>query len=229
MNRTEQQWSVDISGTDFPNFKDRNGNTIGNFWYVKDEFLEHSESLLTEGKMFSSIGARQVNNRWLCEGNAVTKKELAYFIQEMRLFYMKSEALSIHSFSSYMEKNIENRHVKKFFQHMKLSWEENLLREALLIGHYSGPVKSNKQLIDALLYSGNFHAQEKYKNRYIGLLKSMDESLLLKCAYNAMHFSYQMTQIRRSIMELKEDNLTILLPVHLRHEWDDECPYEVTK
>jgi hypothetical protein len=112
---------------------------------------------------------------------------------------------------------------------MRESWEECLGRGAILYGNYSGPIKTNKQLIDTVLYSGNFHSQEKYKQRYDGLLECMDESLILMHAYNALHSGYQMNQISRAIDELREDSLVILLPDHLRHEWDENCPYAVSR
>lgn len=223
MDLTERQTPIDISGTVFPKVKCSNGYTAERFWYVKEEFEKHSHSLLTEGSIFSNISARQVDERWICDCNPVSELDVASFLREMRLFYMKSECMSIHSFCSYMEIHINNRKVCNFFRHMRLSWEEFLSRKVMLIGdNYSGPIQTNKHLIDVVLYSGNFHSQEKYKKRYDELLRYMDESLIVKLTYNAMHSGYQMTQISRAIMELKEDNLVILLPDHLRHEWDEK-------
>ncbi len=147
----------------------------------------------------------------------------------MRLFYMKSESMSLYSVCRYMETNVANMKVQSFFRHMRESWEEHLEADAIVIGDYSGSLKTNKQLIDAVLYSGNFHSQERYKKRYEELLRHMDESLILMSAYNAMHGSYQMNQISRSLSELREDNPVILLPNHLRHEWDENCPYQVIR
>lgn len=142
---------------------------------------------------------------------------------------MKNESMSIHSFCTYMERSVANLNVRMFFKHMRESWEEYLARDAIFYSGYSGSIRTNKQLIDATLYSGNFHSQEKYKKRYDELLEFMDESLTLMHTYNAMHSGYQMNQISRAVGELREDNLVILLPDHLRHEWDENCPYAVTK
>lgn len=142
---------------------------------------------------------------------------------------MKSESMSIHSLCTYMEKNIGHINVQMFFRHMRESWEECLGHDAVLHGDYFGPIKTKKQLIDVVLYSGNFHSQEKYKRRYDELLEYMDESLILMHTYNALHNGYQMNQINRAISELRKDNLVILLPDHLRHEWDENCPYAVIK
>src|SRR6266705_660025 len=124
-----------------------------------------------------------------------------------------------------MEKNIDDINVRKFFKHMRESWDEYLKRDAMLYGDYSGPIKTNKQLIDTVLYSGNFHSQERHQKRYDELLEYMDSSLMLMSAYNAMHSGYQMNQIGCAVKELLEDNLVVLLPDHLRHEWDEDCPY----
>lgn len=229
MDWTEGQTPIDISGASFPRFVDENGKLTERFWFVKEQFVKHSHSLLTEGRMFSTIGARLVNNRWLCTGNAVSGHDVASFVQKMRLFYMKSESMSIHSICTYMERNIGSVNVRMFFTHMRESWEEYLKRDAILYREYTGPIKTNKQLVDTVLYSENFHAQEKYKNRYDELLACMDESLVLMHAYNAMHSGYQMNQISRAIRELREDNLVILLPNYLRREWDENCPYAVTR
>jgi hypothetical protein len=110
---------------------------------------------------------------------------------------------------------------------MRDNWKEVMDRDALLMcKNYPGPIKTNKNLIDTLLYSGNFHSQEKYKNRYDELLEYMDESLIFMSTYNALHSGYQMMQISRSLSELREDNLVVLLPNHLQHEWDDNCSYK---
>lgn len=116
-----------------------------------------------------------------------------------------------------------------FFKHMRESWDEALDQPADLLDDYPGHIKTNKQLIDAALYGGHFHSQEKYKRRYDDLLTYMDESLILMSVYNAMHSGYQMNQISRALSELREDNLVVLLPDHLRHEWDAHCPYEVVR
>lgn len=222
--------AIDITGTTFPKFTDSKGKNPERFWFIKEQFIKHSNNLLNEGKMFSSISARLVNERWICDHYPIRKSDIAYFVWELRLFYMKSEYMSIHSFCNYMESHVENDRVINFFKHMRESWEEYLSRDALLFGNkYQGPIKSNKQLIDALLYSDNFHTQEKYKKRYDELLIHMDESLILKSTYNAMHCGYQINQISRSMKELNEDNLIIKLPNHLQHEWDDNCPYEAIK
>lgn len=230
MNLTERQTPIDISGTMFPKFKNKDGFLSEKFWYVKSEFEKHSQNLLNEGGIFTSISARLVGDRWICDNNSVSESEVVSFIREMRLFYMKSECMSIYSFCIYMEMHIENKKVCDFFKHMRESWEEVLNRKVHLFGNeYSGSIKTNKQLIDAVLYSGNFHSQEKHKKRYDELLRYMDESLIIMSAYNAMHSGYQMNQISRSINELNKDNLVILLPDHLRHEWDESCPYEVIR
>lgn len=170
--------------------------------------------------MFSHISARLVNSRWVCEGKPISEPDIASFVKKMRLFYMKDECISIFSFCTYMETHIANVNVRKFFGHMRESWEEYLDQDALLCGHYSGRPISNKQLIDTVLYSiSNFHTQEKYKKRYEKLLEHLDDSLILMGAYNAMHSGYQMNQISRAIEELRADNLVVLLPNHLRHEW----------
>ncbi len=230
MSWMDEQTTIDISGTVFPKFTNSKDKNTERFWFIKDQFLKHSDNLLNDGKMFSSISARLVNNRWICDSHLITKSDIAAFVWELRLFYMKNEYVSIHSFCTYMENKVNNNYVTKFFKHMRESWEEYLSRDATLSGDgYSGSVKTNKQLIDALLYSDNFHTQEKYKKRYDGLLVHMDDSLILKSTYNAMHCGYQMTQISRAIKDLHEDNLIIMLPNHLQHEWNDNCPYEVTR
>lgn len=229
VNWTDRQTPIDISGTSFPKFVDDSGKPTERFWYVKEEFINHSHSLLREGRMFSNMSAFPVNNRWVCAGKPVSSSDIASFVWKMRLFYMKSESMSIHSLCTYMERNISNVNVRMFFRHMRESWDECLGRDAILYSGYSGPIKTNKQLIDTVLYSGNFHSQEKYKRRYNELLEYMDESLILMHAYNALHSGYQMNQISRAIGGLREDNLVILLPDHLRYEWDENCPYAVTQ
>lgn len=229
MNWTERQTPVDISGTSFPRFTDSDGNPTERFWYVKDEFIKHSRSLLAEGQIFSCIGARLKGTRWICAGKPVASADVASFVWKMRLFYMKSESMSIHSLCAYMEKNVINEHVQWFFRHMRESWKESLGRPVVLLEGYSGHIRTNKQLIDAVLYSGNFHSQEKYKRRYDDLLTYMDESLILTSAYNAMHSGYKMNQVSRAVSALREDNPVILLPDHLRHEWDNNCPYKVIR
>lgn len=220
MNWMNSQTAIDISGTEFSRFQDQYGNKGERFWYVKEEFIRHSQSLLSEGQIFNNIGGRLLGKKWICEGKAVSKTQIAEFVWKLRLFYLKSENMSIFSLCSYMETNVKNSEVIKFFAHMRESWEECLDREVSLFGkYYSGQIKTNKQLIDTLLYSGNFHSQEKYKRRYDELLEYFDESLILKFAYNAMHSGYQMTQISRAIKDLREDNLVISLPNHLRHKW----------
>jgi hypothetical protein len=179
--------------------------------------------------MFSHIAARRESTRWVCDGRPVTKKETAWFVEEMRLFYMKDECMSIHSMCTFIEMNVANEHVQLFFRHMRESWKEDLGRSALLLEGYSGQIRTNKDLIDAVLYSGRFHSQEKYKRRYNDLLAYMDESLILMSAYNAMHSGYHMNQISRALSDLREDNLIVLLPDHLRHEWDKNCPYKVIR
>jgi hypothetical protein len=230
MNWTEEQTLVDISGTEFPKVQNNKCSKPERFWFVKDEFIRHSKRLLNEGKMFSSISAHLVGNRWECVGHPITDADVAAFVWTLRLFYMKSECMSIDSVSSYLEHQVKNDQVKKFYKHMRESWESYLNRDAQLdLKGYNGPVKTNKNLINTLLYSGNFHSQEKYKNRYDELLEYMDESLIFMNTYNAMHGSYQMNQISRSLKCLREDNLIILLPNHLRHEWDENSPYMIVK
>ena len=85
----------------------------------------------------------------------------------MRLFYMKSESMSTHSLCTYMETMVHNDQVQLFFKHMRDSWEESLDRPAALLDGYSGHIKTNKQLIDSVLYRGSFHSQEKYKRRLV--------------------------------------------------------------
>lgn len=230
MSWMDEQTTIDITGTTFPEFTDSKGGNPERFWFIKEQFIKHSKNLLNEGKIFSSISARLVNERWICDNQAISKSDIASFVWEMRLFYMKSEYMSIYSFCSYMENNIENNYVINFFRHMRESWKEHLSEDDILFRNkYQGPVKTNKQLIDTLLYSDNFHTQEKYKKRYDELLVYMDESLILKRIYNAMHCGYQMNQISRSVMDLNEDSLVIKLPNHLQHEWNDNCPYEVIR
>lgn len=228
MDWTERQTRIDISGTVFPKFVNSNGDPE-RFWFVKEEFLRHSQILLKNGRGFANIGAQLVDGRWICVGKPVSESDIAFFREKMRLFYMERESMSIFSFCTYMERNIANLNVRKFFRHMRENWKEYLERDAMLFGDYLGFIKTNKQLIDAVLYSGNFHSQEKYKKRYDELLENMDESLILMVAYNAMHSGYQMNQISRAIKELREDNLVILLPDHLQHEWDENCPYQVIR
>lgn len=229
MDWTERQTPIDISGTVFPDFVDDRGVKTGRFWFVKEEFVKHSRDLLTEGRAFSSISSRLVDNRWVCDGQAISISKIASFVMKMRLFYMKSENMSIYSFCDYMERSVANLSVRMFFKHMRTSWEEYLMQDAIFSRNYSGSIRTNKQLIDTVLYSGNFHSQEKYKKRYDELLGFMDEGLILMHAYNAMHSGYQMNQIGRAVGELREENLVILLPDHLRHEWDENCPYAIIK
>jgi len=229
VNWTERQTEIDISGSIFPKFRDASGKPTERFWYVKDEFIRHAQSLFEEGKAFSQIEARLEGNRWVCVGKAVASSDVASLVWKLRLFYLKSESMSIHSLCTYLEGNIANENVQRFFKHMRNSWERELGRRVPLLKFYSGSIKTNKQLIDALLYSGNFHSQEKQKKRYDELLEYMDESLILMSAYNAMHNGYQMNQISRALSTLQEDNFVILLPDHLRHEWDKNCPYTVQR
>lgn len=230
MNWMDEQTSVDITGTTFPPFTDSKGKKSERFWFIKEQFIKHAQNLLNQGKMFSIISAHFVNKRWVCDHQPISKPDVASFVWELRLFYMKSEFMSIHSFCSYMENHIKNDYIINFYRHMRESWGEYLSRDANLIGdEYQGQVKTNKQLIDALLYSDNFHTQEKYKKRYDELLDYMDQSLILKSTYNAMHCGYQMNQISRSLSDLQRDNLVIKLPNHLQHEWNDNCPYHATK
>lgn len=230
MDWTERQIPIDISGTTFPKIDNGHGCSSERFWYVKDEFIHHSKRLLNEGKMFSHIGGELVGNKWICTTKPITLNEIASYVWSLRLFYMKSECMSIYSFCTYLENNIDNIYAKKFYRHMRDSWEDHLELDAHLFSKdYQGPVITNKNLIDTLLYSGNFHSQEKYKKRFDELLEYMDESLIYMSTYNALHNGYQMNQISRSLMNLREDNLVILLPAHLQHEWDDNCPYKVIK
>lgn len=229
MDRTNRQTPIEISETEFPRFDNSAGKPTERFWFIKDEFIKHSKNLLTNGQIFSHISARLVNNRWVCDVNPVSGSAVSSFIMEMRLFYMKNESMSIYSFCTYMEKNIDNVNVQKFFNHMRESWDDNLQRNVSSSITYPGQINTNKQLIDAVLYGGSFHSQEKYKKRYDELLEHMDENLILMNAYNAMHSGYQMNQISRAISKLSKDNLVIMLPDHLRHEWDENCPYKVKK
>lgn len=230
MNWHNDETPIDIASTDFPRFINENGDPTERFWYVKNEFLRHSRRLLNEGKIFSHISGNLVGNRWECAGDPLSISDVASFMWTLRLFYMKTESMSIFSVCQYMENNIDNIYVKKFFKHMRESWDEYLTRSAILFcKNYPGPIKTNKQLIDTVLYSGNFHSQEKYKNRFYELLSYMDESLIYMSTYNALHSGYQMTQISRSLNDLREDNLIILLPNHLQHEWDPNCPYKVVR
>ena len=128
-----------------------------------------------------------------------------------------------------MEKHISQINVRLFFRHMRMSWEQHLRQRPMLFGGYSRSIRTNKDLIDALLYSDNFHFQEKQKARYDRLLRRMDESLIVMSAYNAMHCAYQMNQVSRAIGKLRRNKLVILLPDHLRHEWDPNCPYKVKR
>lgn len=229
MNWTERQTPIEIWGTLFPRFKNSDGNPTERFWYVKDEFIKNSRSLLAEARIFSSISARRKGARWVAVGKAVESKDIASLIWKMRLFYMKTESMSIYSLCTYMEENVANERVQLFFKHMRESWEKSLGQPATFLDGYSGYTQTNKQLIDTVLYAGHFHSQEKYKRRYDDLLAYMDESLILMSVYNAMHSGYQMNQISRSLSELREDYLVIHLPDHLQHEWDPNCPYEVIR
>jgi len=230
MNWADQQTAIDISGTSFPRFTNPNGSKGERFWFVKDEFLNNSRILLDEGRVFQNIGAKLVFNRWVCAGPKISKEDIASFVWKLRLFYMTTENMSIYSVCSYMEKNVKNDKVVRFFKHMRESWENGLKRDCMLdSNYYEGSIKSNKELIDALLYSGNFHAQERYKKKYDELLEYFDESLILKHAYFAMHSGYEMTQMSTALKDLREDNMVISLPNHLRHEWDEDCPWKVIR
>lgn len=230
MGWTDEQTPIDISGTKFPKINAGTGSPPERFWYIKNEFVRHSERLLQEGRMFSCIRARLESNRWVCDGNGTSIEEMASFVWSLRLFYMKSECMSIYSICNYLEKYIDDEQVKMFYRRMRDSWEDYLSWDVeVLPKQYKGPIKTKKHLIDTLLYSGNFHSQEKYKKRYDELLNILDEKLIFMHTYNVLHSSYQMNQIGRSLRDLKEDNMVILLPNHLRHEWDINCPYEVTR
>ncbi|WP_334078840.1 hypothetical protein [Microbulbifer sp. M83] len=229
MKWIERQTPIDISDCSFPRFKDSSGRSTERFWFVKEQFVKHASWLLNEGKSFSHVGARMSGSRWISDCKPVTEKDIAHFVWKLRLFYLKSECMSIPSVCLYMESNVRNRHIQLFFRHMRKSWEEALKQPAALLEGYTGKIKTNKQLIDTLLYSGNFHCQEKYDQRYNELLGFMDDSLILMCAYNAMHNGYQMNQISRVFGDLTPGNPVILLPDHLRHEWDRDCPYNVIR
>jgi hypothetical protein len=226
MNWMDQQTPIDISDSLFPKFDHVKGGNPQRFWYIKDEFLAHSEDLLRRGNIFSMIHAYYSNGKWRCGFQSATIEERMFLINKLRLFYLKSENMSIYSFCRYMEKNVQYEQPQRFFKHMRKEWEEHLNSEVYFLGDsYEGSIRTNKQLIDTLLYSGTFHSQEKYKKRYDELLLYMDESLILKHTYNALHSGYQMTQISTAIKELREDNLVITLPNHLSHVWDKNCPY----
>jgi hypothetical protein len=230
MGWMDEQTPIDLSGATFPKFSSCKSKTPERFWFIKDQFVKHSQNLLNEGNVFTHIGARYWNRRWVCDRQPISKSDIALFVWELRLFYMKTEFMSIYSFCSYMEKHIKNHHVVRFFKHMRESWEGYLSQDVTLFGNeYKGPIKTNKQLIDALLYSDNFHTQEKYKKRFDDLLVYIDESLILKSTYNAMHCGYQLNQITRAIKGLKESHLVVLLPNHLQHEWNEDCPYELAR
>lgn len=223
MSITENQSRIDISGTNFPHFTDPKGNNPERFWFIKDQFINHSQNLLKHGNKYNCIDARLEGGRWVSNKRQATKADIAVFILEMRLFYMKTEYVSVYSFCSYMEKQVKNQYVVNFFRHMRENWENYLSWEVIFPdGDYNGPVKTNKHLIDTLLYSNFFHTQKKYKERFDGLLELMDENLILMTAFNAMHCGYQMNQISRAVSSLQDDTPIILLPDHLRHHWDIE-------
>jgi len=222
------QTKIDISGTIFPKFTDHDGKPFQDFWYIKKEFINNSRFLLDSNRYFSFISAKKVGTKWINEGTPISTSDIVLYACKLRLFYMKSEPMSIYSLCSYMEEHIDNTCVKSFFKHMKESWEKDLARNTHLHDDdYSGPIKTNKQLIDTFLYSGNFHSQEKYKSRFDELLNHMDVSLILMATYNAFHCGYQMAQISHAIEKLQPNNPVIMLPNHLRHTWDDNCPYNV--
>ncbi len=230
MNWSDEQTPVDISGTNFPKVEAGKESQPQRFWYVKDEFIRHSHRLLNEGSMFSMISAQRVGGRWVARGKSASLEEMASFVWSLRLFYMKSECMSIVSICDYLENNISHPQVKMFFKYMRESWVGYLNQDVHLTSEaYNGPIKTNKALIDTLLYSGNFHSQEKYKKRYDELTKYMDERLIFMATYNVLHSGFHMNQITRSLKNLSESNLVILLPNHLRHEWDENCPYEVIR
>lgn len=153
LDRTERQIFIDISGTKFPKIKNGLDCPSEGFWYVKDEFIRHSKRMLSEGQLFTHIGGVLVGKRWECTTRPVTLKEIALFVWSLRLFYMKSESTSIFSLSTYLEKNVDNIHVKKFFKHIRESWGEYLNRDATLIckDYYNDPIKTNKNLVDTLI------------------------------------------------------------------------------
>lgn len=231
MNWMDGQTPIDISGAKFPKIDNKTESPPQRFWFVKDEFIKHSQRMLNEGQMFSRISARLIGNRWECAGpRKISISDIACFVWSLRLFYMKSECMSVFSICTYLENNIDNPQVKRFYRHMKDSWEEYLERDVSLTAEgYKGPIKKNKHLIDTLLYSGNFHSQEKYKKRFDELLEYMDESLIFMKTYNALHSGYQMNQISRSLSQIRPENMVILLPNHLSHEWDENCPYKVIR
>ncbi len=226
MDWTGRQIPIDISGTTFPEVD--NGGKAENFWYVKNEFIRHSERLMNEGKLFARISIERVGQRWVDTTKQITLRDIALFMWSLRLFYMKTEPMSFVSICNYMEREVKNIHVNKFFSHMRSTWEKKLSDDVSLYDcSYSGPIKTNKNLIDTILYSGNFHSQEKFKLQYDELLEYMDESLIYKSAYNVLYSGYHMNQISRALSQLSETNLVIMLPAHLQHEWDDDCPYQV--
>jgi hypothetical protein len=217
------QTEFDISGTTFPKMKNSISMSEERFWFIKDEFVTSSELLLKEGQIFTSISATRSGERWVVSGAEVSKYQIAAFMGLLRQFYMTQECISIYSFSKYMAGNIENRCVKKFFEYMSISWEQNLKHEVQLYDTYEGNIKTSKQLVDTVLYSGLFHSQEKYKKKYLKLLESIDESLILMHTYNSLHCGFHLNQISRAIQLLSPTNMKILLPDHLRHKWDENC------
>ncbi|WP_428239507.1 hypothetical protein [Gynuella sp.] len=223
----DAQTEFDITGTTFPKMKNSISGSEERFWFIKDEFVAASELLLIEGRMFSSIGAMRSGERWVVSGTEVTKYQISAFMGLLRQFYMRQECLSIYSFSNYLAANIENKCVKMFFEFMANSWEESLKHKVYLYDTYEGSIETSKQLVDTVLYSGLFHSQEKYKKKYLKLLESIDESLILMHAYNSLHCSFHLNQISRAIRNLSPTNMKIMLPDHLRHKWDDNCPYKV--
>lgn len=100
------QVAIEISDTSFQRFRSFNGKHSERFWYVKEEFLCLSKELLAAENRITQIDARLEGERWLCSSSPVTRKEVSFIFNLMRLFYMESEFTSILNFSSYMANNI---------------------------------------------------------------------------------------------------------------------------
>jgi len=55
MHWAESQTPIEINESIFPKFVNESCGTTERFWYIKDEFINHSKKFLSNGKMFSCI------------------------------------------------------------------------------------------------------------------------------------------------------------------------------
>ena len=115
MGLVDEQTPINISGVNFPEFTSEKGKSPERFWFIKDQFVSHSKSLLTDGNIFTNISSHFSEGRWICNNSPIDKADIAHFVLRLRLFYMKSEYMSIFSFCSYMLRHVDNRYVSRFF------------------------------------------------------------------------------------------------------------------